>query len=286
MNRLFCFAFSILISMTAVDVQAVVLPVFDKDFSCFNQTAAERYVKDFNINIKSFGGMELCKASVDTKKLFNDLAIVERGAFGQSSQNVFIRNFVPAGDYYKWLRSQTRGVERGNDIPHATAYNSFGYFTMQDGWAALSTLGRVGVVIHEARHTEGYRHIQCTHGPYEGASNAGCDRDYEYGGSHAVEMEYYARVVTAGTNFHPLYRSMARLMAMGRSNMMFNKSPVRVREVLTVLDKDGTPGVVDGEQLFARDGILGTQMGRLKRTSHGASVLRCERVLRNVDAHT
>lgn len=268
MIRSFFFAVTAMFACTAL---AADLPVFDKEFSCFNKVDADRYVSDFNINVKSFGGMELCDSKLDTKKLFNDLSLVEQGAFDVAPQNVFIRNYVASAEYYKWLKQQTRGMNRGNDIPHATAYNSWGYFTMQDGWATLSTLGRVGVVIHEARHTEGYRHIPCTHGPYEGSSNDGCDKDYEYGGSHAVEMEYYGRVVTAGRNFHPIYKSMARLMAMGRSNMMFNKSPIQVREVLTALDKDGRPAIVDEGKVTVRDGLT-VAPGRLKRASHGASL--------------
>lgn len=251
--------------------QAAQLPVFDKDFGCIPQTDAQRYVSDFKVDVKSFGGMELCDDKVDTKKFFNDLGLIEKGTFTAGAGNILIKNNVPADQYYTWMRGQTRGVRRADDIPAATAYNSFGYFTMQDGWAALSTLGRVGTVIHEARHTEGYRHIACTHGPYEGANTAGCDKDYSYGGSHAVEMEYYARVVTAGQNFHPVYRSMARLMALGRSNFVFNTSPIRVREVLTVMDKDGRPAVVDGDKLLVRDGVT-TTPGILKRTSHGASL--------------
>ena len=272
MNRIICIAGLIAFLSISINARAgQSLPVFDKDFGCIPQNEAARYVQDFKINVKSFGGLELCDAKVDTKKLFNDIGLIEKGAFAASQSNVLIRNYIPSDKYYSWMKEQTRGVRRADDIPAATAYNSFGYFTMQDGWAALSTLGRVGTIIHEARHTEGFRHIPCTHGPYEGASLAGCDRDYEYGGSHAIEMEYYARVVIAGQNFHPVYRSMARLMAMGRSNFVFNKSPIRAREVLTLLDKDGRPGVLDGDKLLARDGVP-VQPGILKRTSHGASL--------------
>ena len=111
----------------------------------------------------AFGGLELCRFSVDTKKLFNDLKIIKEGRFQpKTTNNVFIRNAIPAPQYYEWMKSMTRGMDRGNDIPAATAYNRGGYFTMQDGWAVLSTLGRVGTVVHEARHTGGYYHIQCT----------------------------------------------------------------------------------------------------------------------------
>lgn len=255
----------------ATDATTANLPVKDADFGCITQSQAQKYEQDFSIDTRSFGGMELCDSKVDTKKLFNDLRIIEEGSFDSQGKNLFIRGFVDGTKYYSWMKSQTRGIERGNDIPFATAYNSGGYFTMQDGWAVLSTLGRVGTVIHEARHTAGYRHIPCTAGPYMDSRVDGCDTTYEYGGSHAVEMEYYARVSVAGKNFHPLYQSMARMMALGRSNIFFNKSPIQRKMALLA-------SASNGKAWFLRDGKVSNRelpvvaQGALKRTSFGASI--------------
>ncbi|MBX3039582.1 MAG: hypothetical protein KF789_02595 [Bdellovibrionaceae bacterium] len=248
------------------------LPVQDADFGCVTRAEAEKYVNDFRINISSFGGWELCSADKDTKKLLNDLLLIEKGSFSESeSENSLIRGFIPQDKYYPWLKSQTRGVSRGNDVPYATAYNRMGYFTMQDGWAQLSTLGRVGVMIHEARHTAGYRHIPCTSGPYAGAGTAGCDRDYGYGGSHGVEMEYYSRVQLRGVNFHPVYKTMARLMAMGRANFVFNSPVLRAKEALLAMPEGGTdPQLFYQGKRVSREGPA--VHGVLKRTSFGASI--------------
>jgi len=250
---------------------AETLPYLDSEFSCLSKEEANKYINDFEVDVNSFGGLELCNGQVDTKKLLNDLQIIEKGQFASTGQNLLIRNFIPASQYYSWMKSQTHGMNRGNDIPWATAYNSGGYFTMQDGWAKLSTLGRVGTVIHEARHTAGYRHIPCTSGPYGGTSLSGCDRDYAYGGSHGVEMEYYARVSVQGTNFHPVYKTMARLMAIARSNFVFNVSPIQTREALLLLDSEKKPILFDRDKSTYRE--VGTQNGRLKRTSFGAVLL-------------
>lgn len=247
------------------------LPADDQDYGCISQQKAQQYTQDFEINISSFGGNELCDSSKDTKKLFNDLQIIEGGQFTSSGQNLLIKNFIPADKYYTWMKSMTRGIERGNDIPFATAYNSGGYFTMQDGWALLSTLGRVGTVIHEARHTGGYYHIQCTFGPYANSTVQGCDRDYSYGGSHAIEMEYYARVSTQGSNFHPVYKSMARLMAMGRTNFVFNKSPIQKKSALVAIN-EMSEGLVYFQKNMKTFEIQHPEL-RLKRTSFGATLL-------------
>lgn len=253
--------------LVAVSAWSQNMPYADQDFSCVSQADADRYVRDFNIDVNSFGGKELCDSKVDTKKLFNDLYLIENGQF-KAGDNLLIKNFV-GPQYYPWLKSQTRGVERGQDIPWATAYNSGGYFTMQDGWSNLSTLGRVGTFIHEARHTAGYMHIACNQGPYKDTNLAGCDSDYSYGGSHAVEMEYYARVTVQGTNFHPVYKKMARLMAIARANFVFNTPVIRSHEALLALTANRQSAeLFDGTQVYRRE--VPSANGLMKRTSYGA----------------
>jgi len=242
----------------------------DSHFGCLDQSTAQRYVQEFKIDVPSFGGLELCNNSIDTKKLFNDLQIIEQGTFQTFGSNKLIKGFVNQDKYYSWMKSQTRSINRGDDIPFATAYNSFGNFTMQDGWAILSTLGRVGTVIHEARHTAGYSHTRCNQGPYSDTSVSGCDRTYNEGGSHGVEMEYYARVSVLGANFHPAYKAMARLMAMGRANFVFNQSPITKREALVVMDGNRVVLVDQGQSIERQLTISAAE--RLKTTSFGAAL--------------
>jgi hypothetical protein len=262
--------FFMLIAVFTVKAQAAQMPYADQDFACITQQQAQKYTSDFRIDADSFGGLELCNSNVDTKKLFNDLQIIEQGQFAINGTNLLIKGYVPADQYYSWMKAQTRGMNRGNDIPYATAYNRMGYFTMQDGWAKISTLGRVGVVIHEARHTAGYRHYPCNQGPYMGANLDGCDQNYSQAGSHAIEMEYYARVSVAGQNFHPVYKAMARLMAMGRANFVFNTSPIQKHEAVLAMEEQAGPVMFDGNRKVQREGT--DFAGQLKRTSFGAAV--------------
>lgn len=252
---------------------AAPLPVYDGDFACTDPKKAESYIRDFNIDVASFGGLELCKPERDTKRLFNDLEIIEEGQIGSTPTHPFIRNFVPKERYFSWLKEQTYGIERGNDMPYAIAYNSGGYFTMQDGWAKMSTLGRVGTIIHEARHTEGHYHTRCTHGPYEGSWVSGCDTSISQGGSHGVEMEYYARVYLAGENFHPVYKSMARLMLLGRANFVFNQDILSDKDQLLVRTQDGLIQFSEGARKQTPWLSPLPPSAAMKRTSFGAAVL-------------
>jgi hypothetical protein len=203
---------------------------------CADHEHAGRLIRELNISYDSFAGPKLCD---ETNKLFRDLTLLEEGYFAGTSRNPFIQDFVAADDYYPWLVSQTRGMERGHDLPWASAFNSWGYFAIQDGWAKLSTIGRIGTLVHEARHTEGFSHTSCEQGPYRDSGIAGCDETAAAGGAHAVEMEYYSRVALQGANFHPVYQSMARLLLQARSNYVFNESPAKSEDLLLARTAEG-----------------------------------------------
>lgn len=262
------FAFAVSGSISTAHAE---LPYADDAFGCITREEADAFVDDFGINVSSFGGMELCNSNVDTKKLFNDLQLIKEGKFNGNKTNMFINNWVNRDGYYNWAQSMTRGIRRGHDIPYATAYNSFGYFTMQDGWAKLSTLGRVGTLIHEARHTAGYGHVSCDQGPYKGAFLSGCDDTLDEGGSHGVEMEYYSRVILQGENFHPVYQQMARLMNLGRANFVFNDVPLKPTEGIVAMTNREFVIMSPGAQAVTKP-LPAIQNAQLKRTSSGAAL--------------
>ena len=260
---------SVIFVIWSASVWAEPLPYVDSNFECTTAVDAQRYVQDFRIDLKSFGGEELCDSNRDSKKLYNDLQIIEKGKFVASIPHPFVRGFIADSQYYEWIKKQTRSIERKNDLPYATAYNIGGFFTMQSGWSRLSTLGRVGAFIHEARHTEGFKHVVCDRGSYQETRILACERNFAEGGSFAVEMEYYARVATQGVNFHPVYKKMARLMAMARSPIFFNTAPVQSREGLLALSLDGKKSYLfDGQNWIHRE--IPAVQAVLKRTSFGA----------------
>ena len=87
-----------------------------------------------------------------------------------------------------------------------------------------------------------------------------------------MEMEYYTRVVLDSKNLHPVYQSMARLMALGRSNFVFNQSPIHKREAL--LGRAGNRMVlIDGDKSYEREAPAAPAGALLKRTSFGASLV-------------
>jgi hypothetical protein len=101
----------------------------------------------------------------------------------------------------------------------------------------------------------------------------GCDESVSAGGSHGVEMEYYARVHLQGANFHPAYQAMARLMLLARSNFVFNESPAMAKDALLVRTESGLIRL-DESGLTRLPMPAGVQSDAIiKRTSLGATLL-------------
>ncbi len=251
------------------------LPFIDSQFPCFKADLAQKYIRDFKIKTNSFGGIELCSPTSDFKKLLNDLSIIELGRFTNTGQSGFIRGFVASDQYYNWSKMQILRIQREHDNPQAIAVNVRGQVSIQDYYGRLSVLGRVGTLLHEARHTVYHPHTLCLNGPYAELPVNGCDPDFNSGGAHSVEMEYYARVSVQGQNFHPMYKAMARLSAMARANFVFNKSPLGKRDGLLVQTANGSFLLLDQTRWIQRPAITYGQRsvsGRLKRTSFGASL--------------
>ncbi|MDC0980257.1 hypothetical protein OAQ84_00830, partial [Bdellovibrionales bacterium] len=243
--------------------------VFESSNDCLSKERVTRFVKELNIYRASFPDEELCDSDNELNQLYRSLMMMEDGQFSGEGDSQFIGDWVSRGRYYSWTERRIYRIRRAHDIPYATAYNSGGNITVQDGWAQLSSLGKVGVLIHEARHTDGYRHRPCRQGPYRGVSVAGCDESVASGGSHSIEMEYYARVLLEGQNFHPVYQSMARLMLLARSHFVFNQQPLQKSSTLYLRGVNGETFLYSHGSFIRQFPLQGYSGWRLKRGSMG-----------------
>lgn len=67
----------------------------------------------------------------------------------------------------------------------------------------------LGVLLHEARHHQGYDHVNCQQGSKKGFSN-GCDESIHEKGSYAVSVESSVKMGITATNLHPAVQKAAR----------------------------------------------------------------------------
>jgi len=93
----------------------------------------------------------------------------------------------------------------------------------------FTALDRASVMMHEARHIDGFPHMTCTRGPRQGLQGA-CDRRIAEGGSYAVTVETYAQIAAYAPNIHPAIRAYARSSAVVYADETF-ENPARVDRV-------------------------------------------------------
>ncbi|WP_413290545.1 hypothetical protein [Bdellovibrio sp. HCB337] len=105
------------------------------------------------------------------------------------------------------------------------------------------------VLIHEARHTEGYTHVHCTHGMYRKSDNdasgsGSCDDTFETQGSYGVATGFLAEIAKSSTN--PAQRQQARSTVVVDMIQRFNKLPLELKVGMVVQTSEGVVSFYDG----------------------------------------
>ena len=224
----------------AIDISTV---ADNADVGCIDTDVANKLVRDYNIDIRGFsGGRELCDSAKPGKQILNAVLMLDQGKFGPTARAGLDRQMVST-DYSRYLRQRINHITFDNScggtswvlaciINRApTMHIEKPYFDKDMALALQMT-----VLVHEARHTEGYMHYHCYTGGNAGKDGA-CDNNYADGGSYAVEVEYETRIALNGLNFHPVFKMMARLFAIDRLNNNFVSQPTTKAPSLILVDQ-------------------------------------------------
>ena len=149
-----------------------------------------------------------------------------------------------AGNWYEYFIGRIDNLEVVDSCPKGViAYvYMFGDKTMYTCPMALTTsfssLDRASVMMHEARHIDGFPHMMCTHGARKGMNGA-CDTKIADGGSYAVTVETYAQLAKFAEGVHPAMKAYARSSAVIYAEEAFeNAVKINRTQNLLVLTKD------------------------------------------------
>jgi len=149
----------------------------------------------------------------------------------------------------------------------------FGDKTMYVCPAALTTsfssLDRASVMMHEARHIDGFPHITCSKGARKGLQGA-CDTKISDTGSYAVTVETYAQLAKYADGIHPAMKAYARASAVIYAEEAF-ENPVKINRTqnLLVLTKDLNFHSVNVEKNEIKDLGQAQALGHIvKRAQH------------------
>lgn len=114
-----------------------------------------------------------------------------------------------------------------------------------------STLSVASIILHEARHIDGFPHMKCTHGYFANSSLDACDINFKQQGAYAIQLGYLYQVYYG--KYNNKIKDEARQSIIQLTVDQFNTALPGVRKGGLLLDDDDT--------LSFYDGIKETQFG-------------------------
>lgn len=113
------------------------------------------------------------------------------------------------------------------------------------------------VLIHEARHEEGYHHVPCHHGFYMAPGQRSCDESYSSGGSYAIQAEYLIKT-SRSSRVDPSIRQNSRANAIELLAERFNQLPLGLQKGAVLLTQGSEDSYSD---VLFYDGKTTTPLG-------------------------
>ena len=210
---------------------------------------AQSEMKTIASHFQQFAGVanaDFCNDDSQTWHLASSLMFMRQTQFSPnmpaSKDELFSGKF--ASNWYEYFIGRIDNLEVVSNCPKgAIAYvYMFGDKTMYTCPAALTTsfssLDRASVMMHEARHIDGFPHMTCTKGARKGLRGA-CDTKISAGGSYAVTVETYAQLAKFAEGVHPAMKAYARASAVIYAEEAFeNAVKINRSQNLLVLTND------------------------------------------------
>ncbi len=101
-------------------------------------------------------------------------------------------------------------------------------------------------LVHEARHLDGYRHVDCKRGLYSlQPGNGACDSSYELKGSYAINVDFYLKVAST-SSVSPALRQFAKSNTLYYLTERFNALPGDLKDGLFLTNMDNQVSFFDG----------------------------------------
>ncbi|QLY26589.1 hypothetical protein [Bdellovibrio sp. KM01] len=104
-----------------------------------------------------------------------------------------------------------------------------------------------GFLVHEARHIDGFVHVDCTHGILESTEGA-CDNTYQEQGSYGISLGFQFQVYMTTKNEAVKQESRSNIVLGALNN--FNKAPLGLQKGGIFLDDDNILAFYQGNQEY------------------------------------
>ncbi len=206
--------------------------VFAAGSTCVPRAEMQTIAQHFN-QFNTLAGADYCYDGSQTANLIQALEFMRTTKYASTMNNstdeLFSGTF--AQDWWTYFIGRINDIQIQSSCPKGVGafVYSFGNtmyvcpMLLTDSFAALD---RTSVMMHEARHIDGFPHITCAHGPRTGLQGA-CDQQISDHGSYAVTVETYAQLAAYATDIHPALRAYAASSAVVYADEAF-ETPAHV----------------------------------------------------------
>lgn len=243
---------------------------------CLNARVAEDLIKDFSW--VSDSSVSDCQNSLAQKTLAALLTIKMLPALSQKTDE-FNRNNLKELPY-AYFKNRIRvivleqdGSKRCGFVKNSVVSGGVSAFQTRDEMHVCprvlnsSTFRLSSIFVHEARHVDGFSHVQCEHGvlaTFDQSRNGGgsCDTSFEQGGSYGVQVEYEA-AISRSSGVNSAVRQEARGLALTDMMMRFNQLPLGLTYGAVLHSDSGKILFYDGNNLQPLPGLETSETGIL-----------------------
>lgn len=204
--------------------------------------------------------IDLCQPSSRGYKILEALSLIRTLNFENTNLvNPFNAGNLPT-EFWSFFTSRVQKIEEMSTERSCINVVAFTIGAMKDGIlyacplffdADKSTFERVAVMLHEARHFDGFSHIRCEHGP--GLGKNSCDESMEQGGPWSIYIEALAKMALVPSALNSAQRAAAKVVALKAADIYLNKTPTPPEEShgVYLLSEDGKEAFVfNGSELI------------------------------------
>jgi hypothetical protein len=223
--------------------------------NCLDKVKLQAIAKDFSF----FGNArpDLCDEGNHLTKIIRAIQFIKDINFLPPSKGIFNQNILPEQPYPYFKIRVEKIILDENCVPTSwSAYvnskdNDDKIMHVCPGFYNLSVLERASALIHEARHLDGYGHVNCIRGPSKHiANNQACDFSYTAKGSYAIGVDFNIKI-SQDPEINPVLRNKARVSASGDLVARFNLLPGDLKDGAFLTDENHMLSFFDG--VFAKN---------------------------------
>jgi len=241
----------------AVFILAILLGSHDTQAAptCFDKTKAAAITRDFSFEGDSDYDSRKCNPGSLTEKILPAIQFLKGIKNTQSPQGPFALNLIE-GHPYKYLMARVHTIvfmngNEGHCKGLMTAYvnrkSSGRMYICSSEYFAQPLLKQASILIHEARHFDGFGHVSCVRGSFADQPEAkACDSNYTDGGSYAIENSLHLQISQDETS-SPALRRAAKMQASTSLVARFNTLPADLKDGAFVTNKNKLVSFFDGK---------------------------------------